>query len=353
MSGTRSTSPNRDSIDGGEPDRDEASPHAPEPPRGLERARLVLDLWAKSVDAQLHFSRMATRTRQLGLALVASTLLVAVVLVGARNAWLLAIPFGGQTLVVHSSVLVLAVGVVMMLLLRTLDLHVHERMLLGALSFGDDLEQHHLRPLLASGVSKGMTQAIIHFSRFADARVQMDERRMVYVGATEDTVTDRVRRFYSYGVALPAATALVMLVGTNLSAARDRDAAAPVSARPVETTATELSAGADPAAPRPAIPRLEVAAPVPPASARGVGARPAVGARATGKPPTTATAPQGGDAPVADGKAADARPDPVEVSKSVESPAKPAEPPPKPAEVAKPAEAQARPVESQASAEPR
>ena len=46
-----------------------------------------LQIWAKTVDTQMHFNEMSVKSRQLGLAFVAAALGVAIVLLGQGNAF--------------------------------------------------------------------------------------------------------------------------------------------------------------------------------------------------------------------------------------------------------------------------
>jgi len=186
---------------------DDAPTAAPE-----GRLRLLHELWTTSIDAQLRLTQLSARSRQLGIALVASALVLAV-LVGRDDA--LSVSIAGSHLGVPGGVLVLIVSIVALLLLRADDLH-HERMRRGVLAFTEDVEEQ-LRPSLA-GIEKGMSQAMAHFARYADATTRRDGSRQVYGGAVEAPSSDRLRRVYIGAAAAPAVAALAMLIAANTGA---------------------------------------------------------------------------------------------------------------------------------------
>jgi hypothetical protein len=98
---------------------------------------------------------------------------------------------------------------------KLLDLGVYHKMLRGAVAFGEDLEEVHLRKML--GLNKGMTQAISHFSRNSDAKTSLSEGRMVYHGTNQRNAGQKINRFYWVVILSLVACGLVMFViGNNL-----------------------------------------------------------------------------------------------------------------------------------------
>jgi len=333
----------------------------PEPDRRADpdRMKVLLDLWSKTVDVQLQLTRVAARARLLGLALIASALTIGILLVAIGHDWALTVPLGQSHLTLHSAVLVLAASVGALLLLRMLDLNVYDRMLRGAASFGEDLEEQHLKPELIDGVARGMTQAIAYYAQYADAGTRRTGRRLVYFGSQEDAVADRVRRFYVYGMALPAATAFAMLIATNLGGSEAATPVEPAAEAKVVEPADPASLAAAvplPTAPLPTVPAVlpppVVTPAVAPTTARpartAAGTRAPAAVSATGKPaeaspaaPASATTPAAKPEEPAAKTAEATAPAPATAppaAKAAESPAPPPEPAPAAAPAPKPAE---------------
>ena len=88
-------------------------------------------------------------------------------------------------------------------------------MLRGAVAFGEDLEEVHLRKML--GLNKGMTQAISHFSRNSDAKTSISEGKTVYQGTNQKNAGQKINRFYWVVIlSLVACASLMFLIGNNL-----------------------------------------------------------------------------------------------------------------------------------------
>jgi hypothetical protein len=87
-------------------------------------------------------------------------------------------------------------------------------MLRGAVTFGEDLEEKHIKPIV--GLRKGMTQTISHYSRYADAdkRVASDGR-YEYFGEKEVNAGKKLRRFYNIIFVVLVAFAILILWATN------------------------------------------------------------------------------------------------------------------------------------------
>jgi len=279
------------------------------------RLRLLHELWTTSVDAQLRLTQLSARSRQLGIALVASALVLAV-LFGRDDA--LSFAIGSKHIGVPGGVIVLIVSIVALMLLRADDLH-HDRMRRGAVAFGEDVEEQ-LRPSLG-GIEKGMSQAMAHFARYADATTRRDGSRQVYGGAVEQPSSERLKRVYAWAGAVPAVAAFALLAAANTGASGPE-----VVAEPVEATAAEppmVMASTVPAGEVVAAPAAEiVAAPAP------IEATPAV---RTTKPGVRATAPvatPAGAAKVGAAKPVEAGAKAVEAPKAAAEPAKSAEPEP-------------------------
>lgn len=169
----------------------------------------LITIWQKAVDTQMHFNEMSVKSRQLGLTFVAASLGLAVVLLSQGKAF--SIDFGGWH--VHFAVLLVVAAAVSMAAVRHLDLNVYHKMLRGAVAFGEDLEQTKLLKLLE--LSKGMTQAISHFSRFSDAKVSVENGTYVYTGCQKVSALDKLNRFYLIVIITLFAVAIALFVVTN------------------------------------------------------------------------------------------------------------------------------------------
>lgn len=103
-------------------------------------------IWAKAVDTQMHFNEMSVKSRQFGLAFVAAALGLGILMLSRGQEFAINIPiFGGLQL--HATVLVVLSGAFALYAVSILDLKVYHKMLRGAVSFGEDFEQHYMRQI--------------------------------------------------------------------------------------------------------------------------------------------------------------------------------------------------------------
>jgi hypothetical protein len=172
----------------------------------------IVAIWAKTVDTQMHFNEMSVKSRQFGLAFVAAALGLGIVLLSRGEEFAIAVSwFGGFTL--HATVLVVIAGAFALSAVRTLDLNVYHKMLRGAVAFGEDFEERHMKPML--GLEKGMTQAISHFSRFSDAAAVPSENGSYhYAGTLKKTALDKLNRFYNFSIWTLIAVAVLLFLFT-------------------------------------------------------------------------------------------------------------------------------------------
>jgi hypothetical protein len=162
---------------------------------------IYVSIWAKAVDTQMRFNEMAAKSRQFGLALVAATLGLGIVLIARGEDVAIPIPYfvGWQ---VNVSVIIALAGIVALWGVRTLDLNVYHKMLRGAVKFGEDFEENYMKQIFA--LQKGMTQAITHFSQYPNAETirQRDGRYTYEKGKGEEKkrkkARDKIKRFYNF-----------------------------------------------------------------------------------------------------------------------------------------------------------
>ena len=146
---------------------------------------IYVSIWAKTVDTQMRFNEMAVKSRQFGLAFVAATLGVGIVLIARGEDFAIPTPyFVGWHL--NVSVIIALAGIVALWGVRLLDLNVYHKMLRGAVKFGEDFEENYMKQIFA--LQKGMTQAITHFSQYPNAQTirQRDGRYSYEKGKGEE-----------------------------------------------------------------------------------------------------------------------------------------------------------------------
>lgn len=176
-----------------------------------------LIIWSKAIDTQMHFNEMSVKSRQLGLTFVAGALGVAVVLLSQGQAFSLEVHLWFFSLQLHVSVFLVLGAYFALRAVKLLDLNVYHKMLRGAVTFGEDLEENYLKKKLIH-LEKGMTQAISHFSRYPNAKVTRgDDGKYCYSGTTLENAESKISEFYSTTGRFLLYAAVVILVVTNLS----------------------------------------------------------------------------------------------------------------------------------------
>jgi hypothetical protein len=189
-----------------------------------KRNKLLIEIWKQSVETQKHFNDMCVKSRQLGLTFVAASLGAAFYLFirstpaggeqgGAAAAHLISaysFPVYGHPVVLHVSLAIIGAAAAAVFAVRHLDLGVYHQMLRGAVTFGEDLEEKHIKQIV--GLRKGMTQTISHFSRYSDADKEVaSDGRYEYFGEDKADAGKKLRRFYN-----------IIFSGQSTSRARQR-----------------------------------------------------------------------------------------------------------------------------------
>ena len=179
-----------------------------------EQQQIYISIWAKVVETQMHFNEMSVKSRQLGLTFVAAALGIGIVLLSRGDDFAIPIRTDWFQFQVHISVLLVMGAVLALLAVRGLDLNVYHKMLRGAVSFGEDFEENYMKQIF--DLNEGMTQAISHFSRYGDARVQIgDGNRYVYAGETRVTAEEKIRLFYKVTIISLLMSSILLFVVTN------------------------------------------------------------------------------------------------------------------------------------------
>jgi histidinol phosphatase-like enzyme len=111
----------------------------------------VVAIWAKAVDTQMHFNEMSVKSRQLGLTFVAAALGLAVFLFsrsGSDAKFEFSASIHGRPFQFHVAEFIILAAAAAVYAVKLLDLGVYHKMLRGAVAFGEDLEEVHLRKML-------------------------------------------------------------------------------------------------------------------------------------------------------------------------------------------------------------
>ena len=190
------------------------------------REKLIVDIWKQAVDTQKHFNDMCVKSRQLGLTFVAASLGAALYLfirtpnsggdAAGASAPVYAYSFNlcGHPIILHVSLGIILAAAAAVIAVRKLDLGVYHQMLRGAVTFGEDLEEKHIRPLV--GLRMGMTQSISHFSRHSDARVAKgDDCRYTYSGEDRKNAGTKLAGFYNIILSFLAIFGVAIFLASN------------------------------------------------------------------------------------------------------------------------------------------
>lgn len=180
----------------------------------VEQQEQYIAIWAKAVDTQMHFNEMSVKSRQLGLTFVAAALGVAIVLLSRGEDFFYQIDLTFLSFRIHVSVLIVLGALIAVGAVRGLDLGVYHKMLRGAVTFGEDFEENYMKKVF--DLDKGMTQAISHFSRHADASISKSPNgRYIYLGSSRVTAEDKIRQFYKGITAFLLVGAVILFLLSN------------------------------------------------------------------------------------------------------------------------------------------
>lgn len=168
---------------------------------------------------------MCVKSRQLGLTFVAASLGAALYLfirspsegteaTATRLVSAYSFSIYSHPVVLHVSLAIIIAAAAAVYAVRRLDLGVYHQMLRGAVTFGEDLEEKHLRHIV--GLQKGMTQTISHFSRHSDATAKPGpDGCYQYTGDDRRNAGEKLKGFYTFIFILLALLALLIFVASN------------------------------------------------------------------------------------------------------------------------------------------
>jgi len=177
-----------------------------------EQQEVYVAIWAKTVDTQMHFNEMSVKSRQFGLAFVAASLGLGIVLLTRGEDVSIPIPlFGGFDL--NITVLIAFAAAAGLFAVMILDLNVYHKMLRGAVAFGEDFEEKYMKEIFS--LEKGMTQAISHFSRHEDASAtRQADGKYHYGGVSQKNALVKIRKFYHFSIGSLCVVGLCLFLAT-------------------------------------------------------------------------------------------------------------------------------------------
>lgn len=176
-----------------------------------DQQQIYVSIWEKVVDTQMHFNEMSVKARQFGLTFVAAALGLGVVLMSRGQEFMISVPLGSG-FDIHAVVILILAGAFALYAVRMLDLNVYHKMLRGSVTFGEDFEEHYMKRIF--DLEKGMTEAISHFSRHSDAKVDRKGPKYHYTGSDMRNAETKIRMFYNVSISLLIGTAAVLFLLT-------------------------------------------------------------------------------------------------------------------------------------------
>lgn len=179
----------------------------------IERQEVYVSIWKTTVDTQMHFNEMSVKARQFGLTFVAAALGLGVALMTRdKDPTIPVSALGYFDFEIHAIVMLVLASAFALYSVKQLDLRVYHKMLRGAVAFGEDLEESYLKQIFK--LEKGMTQAISHFSRNEDAKVDKKFKPYRYTGESTRTASDKVQRFYTISISTLVILAVALFLAT-------------------------------------------------------------------------------------------------------------------------------------------
>lgn len=181
-------------------------------PIPTEQQEVYVAIWAKAVETQMHFNEMSVKSRQFGLAFVAASLGLGIVLLTRNEAFSIPIPLlGGFDL--NMTVIIAFAGAFALYAVMLLDLNVYHKMLRGAVTFNEDFERNYMKEIFS--LQKGMTEAISHFSRYEDASVVLqDDGKYAYSGKVRENALIKIRKFYRFSIGMLCVVGVCLFFAT-------------------------------------------------------------------------------------------------------------------------------------------
>ncbi len=174
--------------------------------------QIYVAIWAKAVETQMHFNEMSVKSRQFGLAFVAASLGLGIVLLTRGQDFSVPIALcGGFDL--NMTVIIAFAAAFALYAVMLLDLNVYHKMLRGAVTFNEDFERNYMKEIFA--LQKGMTEAISHYSRYEDADANMQaDGKYVYTGNVRKNALTKIEKFYYVSIGTLCAMGVCLFFAT-------------------------------------------------------------------------------------------------------------------------------------------
>ena len=169
----------------------------------------LVEIWKRTIETQMHFNEMSTKSRQLGLTLVVAALGLSAVLLGRGDDFSLLINVCNSSIKLHAVVLILLASALGLYGVMQLDLGVYHQMLRGAVKFGEEFERENLVADLKTGL--GLTEFVSLYSRHSSVQ-KVDGQ---YQGANQKLAGDKLKRFYWVSIVTICALAISIFVVTQ------------------------------------------------------------------------------------------------------------------------------------------
>ena len=177
----------------------------------IEILKLQKEVWEKAVDTQMHFNEMCVKSRQLGLTFVVAALGLSVLFLirDVEALIVIPVPLSDFLITTHLTSVIILIAAAGLYAVKRLDLGVYHRMLRGAVTFGEELEQGLIRDALMK-TPYGMTEFISLYSRHHNVDVKKNDSGNKYTGKEKITAEKKINRFYwiSIGSLLTLAIAI-------------------------------------------------------------------------------------------------------------------------------------------------
>jgi hypothetical protein len=154
---------------------------------------LIVKIWEKAIDTQMHFNEMSVKSRQLGLTFVGAALGLSILLMSNDKDYYFNLSVWGTPIHLHVSPIIILGSLIAISCVRILDLNVYHKMLRGAVSFGEDIENTCMVHRL--GLNHMMTSSVSLHSRFSVVDLKSIKPN-VYRAQFKSSAFEKIKSFY-------------------------------------------------------------------------------------------------------------------------------------------------------------
>lgn len=172
-----------------------------------------LEIWKRSIDAQMHFAELSIKMRQIGLTLAGATIALAIVLYRTEAAYSFDIPFTYLSLPVGTILTLGAAGI--LFAAKRIDVDVYHKMLRGAVRFNELYEETMDSEV---GWRSGLTEAISAYSRYEAPKLNNTRGENGMHWSASDRrrpAGNRINQFYWLCISALVAVAVALAIVEN------------------------------------------------------------------------------------------------------------------------------------------